>query len=240
MFSRLTYMEELLKYSWDAFYTDLISFSLAFVGLIISIWRSKQNPKLKPLIFFFLGYVLDIFINRFTYKNKNWFPQSYTINIFTDFIDTIVEFLAFFFLIRNHIVRIKIKKAVNPLLPVFLSLVFICLIYYKISGKGFRHHFLQTTYIIQAILLIIACILYYIDLFKNEPKLNLTALPSFWAITGLSFFMLCTLPYSVFSMYLIKADFVLYNNLFSIFDIFYCLLFLMIIKAYLCRRVTVQ
>jgi hypothetical protein len=228
-------MKEILKYSWGALYTDLISFSVALVGLIISIWKGKQNPRLKPLFFFFLAYVLDLFICRLTYQNRALFNRYDLINLYIDSIDTVIEFLAFFFLLKNHIASVKIKRALNPLFPFFLISICTYYIFYTVAHPEIDEFFKQNIFTLQAVCLVTACILYYIDLFNRKPVLNLTALPSFWAITGLSFFMLCTLPFSVLGFYLLKTNYALYRQLFSIFNIFYCILFLMIIKAYLCK-----
>lgn len=228
-------MENILKYSQDMFYTDLISFSLSVIGLVISLWKHRQNPQLTPLIFFFSGYVLDLFFNFYILQNPRVFYRLRILSDYIDFLDTIVEFLAFFYLIKNHIISNKIKTHLNPLLPVFIGSVFIYFVYYKSSHSEIDQYFLQFTYTIQAPFLVIACVLYFIDLFTKEPKLDLSALPSFWAITGLAFFMLCTLPFSILGLYLIKTNYNLNFHLFSIFNIFYCLLFIMIIKAYLCK-----
>lgn len=228
-------MKEILKFWYGPFYTDLISFLVALAGLIISIWKRAKNRKLNPLIFFFLAYILDLLFARIIFQDKVLFIQYNYLGTYADFFDTIIEFFAFFFLIKNHIVNIRIKKNLNSLLPIFLSLVILYFIYYRITRVKIDQYFLQNIFTIQALFLSIACVLYYIDLYKKESKLNLTVLPSFWAITGLSFFMVCTLPYSILGSYLMQTDFRSYFQLFSIFNIFYCILFLMIMKAYFCR-----
>jgi hypothetical protein len=233
-------MKELLKFFETRFYTDLVSLLLAVIGLVISICKVNQNPKLKPLFFFFLGYVLTLSFAYFIAHDILLYRRYYMLALYIDFFDTIVEFLAFFFLIRNHIVSVEMRKILNPLLSIFLSLVFIYFIYYKIGHADINNYFLQGIFTIQASLLILACILYYIDLFKRTPDLNLSGLPSFWAVAGLSFFMLCTLPFSMLGFYLIKTNSRLYYQLFSIFNIFYCILFLMIIKAYFCKPETAK
>jgi hypothetical protein len=231
-------MKELLKSCENTFYTDVASFLVAVIGLIISIWKRKSNPKLKFLSFFFLCYVLDQLVYFLDIVIIARYPQMDPIRCYTDFADTIVEFLVFFFLIKNHIDNIRIRKVLNPLLPVFLSSIFIYLVYYKTTHKEINQYFLQMIFTIQASLLIIACILYYLDLFKKEMKLNLLAQPSFWVVTGLSLFMLSTLPFSFIGLHLFKLNFILYFHLFNIFNIFYCLLFIMIIRAYLCKPIT--
>jgi hypothetical protein len=135
-------MKEILKYSYDPYHIDLISFFVAMVGLIISIWQYKQNPKLKPLFFFFLGYVLDLFINHVIIQSTTLITRYQYLVFYVDFVDTIVEFLAFYFLIKNHIVNVKIQKLLNLLLPLFLSVIFIDFICYKITHTEIGQYFM--------------------------------------------------------------------------------------------------
>lgn len=90
---------------------------------------------------------------------------------------------------------------------------------------------------IQAIGLIIGSIFYYIDIFRSPSVSNLKKQPLFLTIMGISFFMLCTLPYSIAVNSLKESNPFITQYLFSIFYIFYCFLFLMIIKALLCKPV---
>jgi hypothetical protein len=227
-------MKEFLEFWSGDFYSVTVSFFLAVIGFVVSL-RRKQNYKLKPLIFFFLGYILLEIISSFVIGIQLHKPIRVKITIYSDFIDTIVEFLAFFFVIKNYVSNKQIGKAVKFLLPIFISLIIIYFLYYKINYNGLDQYFLQTVFTIQASLLIVACILYYVDLFTKEPKLKLTEDPSFWVVTGVAFFMLSTLPFSIFAMYLVKINFQLYIRLFIVYEIFYWILFLMIIRAYFCK-----
>jgi len=233
-------MKEILKYSHEMLYTDLVSFSVAVIGLLVSVWKRNQNRQLTPLFFFFLGYVFDFLFSFFIHQNATLLNRYRILSNYIGFFYTIVEFLAFFFLIKNHLTSDKIKSFLKPLLPVFVGPIFIYFIYYKISRTEIDQYFLQFTYTIQAPVLVFACVLYFMELFTKEPKLDLSSLPSFWAVTGLAFFMLCTLPFSILGLYLIKTNYNLIFQLFSIVNISYCLLFMMIIKAYLCKPSTVE
>lgn len=230
-------MKEFLAYWKVDFYTGIISFFLAVAGLIVSL-KKKENDKLKPLAFFFLAYVLMEsigVINRATHLYK---PLRIKIALYVDLVVTIVEFLTFFSVIRNYITNDKIKKALTPLRPLFISATTIYFIYYIIAYNLHDQYFLQIVFTIEALLLVVACSFYYIDIFTKKPKTELTQDPSFWVVTGVAFFMLCTLPFSMVGLYLVKVNFHLYVQLFAVFEVFYWILFLMIIKAYFCKPLT--
>jgi hypothetical protein len=228
-------MDELLKYWKEHFYTEVVSYILAIVGFFISLRRNKLYPKLKPLSFFFLAYFLDV---SFIYGIVATVSDPHLIDWgvgLADFIDTIIEFLVFVFVIKNHTVSIRISKALKSLLFLFPGIAIVYFLYYIMKNDRPNQFFLQNIFTIQASFLIVASVLYYVDVFKKEPKSNLISEPSFWVVTGLAFFMLSTLPFSILGLYLIKINYVLYSHLFSIFEVFYWILFLMIIKAYFCK-----
>lgn len=231
-------MKDLLKYWENGYYTVLVSFLLAVIGLLVSIFKRKQNKKLKPLLFFFLGFVVIELIYFYDMAANISQPLRNYLFYYPDFIDTIVEFLAFFYVIKNYIEDRRVKKRLTPLQPVFIGVLLIYFTYYTIIHKEIDQYFLQMIFTIQACFLITACILYYIDLFRKDPKLNLTADPSFWVVTGLAFFVICTLPFSFLGLYLTKLNYRLYVRLFIIFEVFYWILFSMVIKAYLCKPTT--
>lgn len=234
-------MKEVLKYWEGTFYTGGISFLFAVLALFVSTWKQKENQKLKPLTFFLLAYILGQLLILVEWCTE-LFPVKlkHRIFLYTDLTITIIEFLAFFYVIKNHIVGIKRKRYLNLLLPGFISWVVIYFIYYNTASHEIDNYFLQVVFTIQASFLIIACLIYYADLFTVEPKDSVKAYPSFWAITGITFFMLCTLPFSIFGLYLVKANRHLYDQLFTVFEVFYCILFLMIIRAYFCKPVAAK
>jgi hypothetical protein len=230
-------MKEILKYWNDSYYVSALSIVLAIVGLIISIVKRNNANDLKLFKFFFLGYIINLVTILFdlVYGYK---PLRSFLFYYPDFLDTILEFAVFFFFIKKIIGSDKIRKALSPLWPMFSSYALIYFLYYIIIHGQIDQHFLQNIFTVQATLLIISCLFYFFDLFKRPPVLDLLILPSFWVVTGLAFFMICTLPFTIFGNYLVKVNNELYVQLFGIFEIFYCLLFIMIIKAFLCIPVT--
>jgi hypothetical protein len=229
-------MKKFLEFWQTDFYTVAISFLLAVIGLIISL-RRRQNHKLRPLIFFFLGYVLLEVLQSVNRAMQLYRPLRVQISIYLDFADTIIEFFSLYLVIRNFVINARIIKILKTLPFVFAVSMAFYFFYYKITYEKLDQYFLQTIFTIQACLLIVASSCYYIDIFTKVPKSKLSDDPSFWVVTGVAFFMLCTLPFSILGLYLIKTNLHLYLQLFIIFEIFYWILFLMIIKAYFCNPV---
>lgn len=83
--------------------------------------------------------------------------------------------------------------------------------------------------------LLIFCIIYYYQLFKNTPTLNLLTEPSFWIITGIFFGMSTTIPISIIGGHLLHN---IPRNIFLSISLLvpfgYSVMHLFFIKAILC------
>jgi hypothetical protein len=233
-------MNEVTRFWSYTFYVPAISLFLSLAGLTISIFKWKEKKDLKLLPLFFLSYIIANTIILFQVFTKSVDrPSSVRLTHCSDFFDTIVEFLVFFLLIKGTISK-KLQRLMLPLLILFIGLIVAIFFSSKKIFWEIDQPFLQKIYTVEAVVLIICCVLYYIDLFTKKFIIILIKDSCFWVVTGLTFFMLCTLPFSIFGQYLVNADYYLYFQLFRIFEIFYCILFLMIIKGYLCKEANIK
>jgi hypothetical protein len=239
-------MDLIIKYLRGSFYTQIIAFVCSIIGFLISIARRKQSPNyLNVFTFYFLSYIILDFIVIcspivYSYKILNKFKVLNNISIIIDLLFTVIEFLTFiifFIKILDKSINKLIVKTINY---VFLVSIFVIYTFEFISLPQLKLSTLQNLYSFQAICLLIPCFLYYLEIFKAEPILILTNDPKFWIVTGLSFFMICTFPFSLFTNYFKAKNPLLYNYMYSIFYIFYALLFIMISRSYLCKKLTVN
>jgi hypothetical protein len=224
-------MEEFLKYLADSLYTPLATILVAIWGFIISLRNSKGI--LKIFTFYFLGFV--ILQGSYFFAERNIKHNPFLSHIL-DFGFTIFEFLIFvrFFW---EIFSKRIKRFL-----VVLSLYFLTTcIYYFVKDfnkvRALTISSLETVFIIESISLLIPCVIYYVKMFKLKEPEPLQKDKYFWITTGLCFFILSTLPFSYLMNYLRVEQWEVYKYLYSIVYLFYCLLFIMIVKAILCKPV---
>lgn len=79
------------------------------------------------------------------------------------------------------------------------------------------------------------CILYFNNLFKDNPKLNLKSEPSFWIVTGLFFYSAITLPeYAIYDYLRKNLDRLILNNIFAASNMAIIIMHILFINAYLC------
>jgi hypothetical protein len=219
----------MLQYFQNNYYTDAIGFGLAIVGLILPLYTKSKNKSLHIFRTYFGSYILLKLMGYATValsNNKGIYPSFEFVSTYCDFCFTILEYFVFSFFLRQY-VQANTWTIINSL---FILTIFAILL--RSSGNHWADTELLFTS--QAILLIPLCISYFTNLLNTKIHLKLLNEPSFWVVTGVSFFMVCTLPYSLFIGYLRKNNVDLYIDLYSIFFVFYIILFSMIIKAQLC------
>ena len=235
-------MRELIYYFEKSFYTHLLSFFIAIIALIISLQKNKEHKSLKNFKFYFLAYIIAcllIFSTVLFAKTRYYFLPKIVAPAL-DFAFTIIEFLMFASFFKNLLAITKYVTQIRRIQRLFILVALGLTIRDILAFTMLRQETLQNIFTIQAICLIILCIFYYITLFQIEPIPVLKGNPEFLVATGLSFLLISTLPLSIFINYIERYSYGFYRYLFSIFHVFYCLLFLMIIRAYLCKPTTTK
>jgi hypothetical protein len=227
-------MKEAIRYLDGSFYLHLIPILFAFVGLFASL-KKRSNNNLKIFTLYFSAYIisqLSLYLHVcFFFKGSFKIYFVYT-DYYLDYTFTILEFLIFTSFFRIYIR--KIKNLFEVLISSFLFISTTLVINDLISVGHPVLTSMNNLFTIQAIYILPGPILYFTSIFKTSPSLLLWQQPTFWVAVGTAFFMVCTLPCSLVINYLIENNYTLYKQLFSIFYIFYALLFFMIIKAFLC------
>jgi hypothetical protein len=185
-----------------------------------------------PFRYYFLGYAilrLNTFVCLIFFHNI-----QFKMTVYADFAFTIFESLLFLNFFKTVFVQPKILIAIALLQLLFLSLSIFLLISDVSLFHTIQVNTLQNLYVYQSILLLIPCSLYFTKIFLRMPRIVLQETPAFWITSGLSLFIVCTLPLSLILNYLEQTDPWTYSMLYSIFNIFYCFLFVIITRAFFC------
>ena len=144
--------------------------------------------------------------------------------------------VAEFFLIYGFFLSALKSKSVKKLLYTFqIVYSLIVSIYWFTKSSIFEaSHIL---YIFQNFCILIPALFYFYELFKWPTANNLLTQPSFWISTGIVIYFACTLPLFLMKDFIFnKKGVVIEVNLYLINFIAYGIMFLFIVKAYLCPK----
>lgn len=218
----------------ETFYSLLIGMITCLIGILITFIKSHTNKSLKIFRYYFIGYTILamlIFFRDFNLVFESSFQAISIVNLY-DIFFTIFEFFVFADYIGNFIS----KRAY-----LFSKYFFVVGLIVFIIKFDIKQVFIGQSYLfsLQAISLLFLSFFYYQRIMKNVSS-SLSQESNFWIITGISFFMLTTLPFSLIIDYIYFNHFDLYFLHFNIFYISYALLFIMIIKAFLCPQTTTK
>lgn len=218
-------MENIISYYGKNFF-ELLSLFVAVVGIFIITSKKTKTKTEKSFFYYLLSYLSISILALF---NIVFNPKADILVLalaqpLTDYLFTIFEFYIF-----SWILRPSIPKWIYE----FGSLIFYTscpiLLYLGWPWHLKTNYFhLQFLYNIQAIILLVYTCFYFFSIFRST-SLYLINESIFWINSGLTFFLITTLPFTIISSYLLRSKTFVFFNLFNIIPVFYSVLFVFII-----------
>lgn len=226
-------MYSLLYFLAETYYTPLILLSLSLATVIIGYHNRHKFAYLRLFPIYAVASTIQIIISLCCIF---FIIPSYKLIInFSSIAFTIIEFLIFYDLLF-HIIRDKfLTRSMEVSRIVFLVLTLCVLL-----TSSFSNVIPLSFNVINLILLIIPCLFFFYEVFNTSPSIPLSYQPAFWIITGFAFMIICTLPFYLLEKYFFHNMINLYNKISALTYAFYCLLFILICKAFLCKQMTVK
>lgn len=164
-----------------------------------------------------------------------WMNSQGRITLWLYNIFVTIEFIFYFwmlqFVVRNRFVKRLLKKSiwVFPIV-VILNKLFI--------QKGLQFHTLTVS--LGSLIIVIATITYFFELFQLEKPVNLVREPSFWICSGLLFFYACSFPLFGLVNFFRSPSYLVIKIIDSILAIMNIFLYSSFIIAALCRIKTMK
>lgn len=211
---------------------DYLCFNLQFFGMFLSfiislkLIKNKNIPRYMNGFYWYsvVGFLfaLPVFFEEYFFKSLKC--STYITNF---------SLLFHYSFLGSFILKVMPIKKDKSLLKFLYFLIF-CFILFFICTKdnSLRNH---KAYALTNFSLIIFCTIYYFQLFKNIPTLNLLTEPSFWIISGVFFCMSISIPTTGIMDYLkYNATLMFHRNINALTMLSYFIMHLFFIKAYLC------
>lgn len=222
-----------LKYLASIYYTEVLCFFISIFGFIYFISKDTGKSYYKLFSIYFGAYailVLTRWIHFAFILTTSLNSIFYVFDYSLDLIHVLIEFFIFSYIIKLSIENSLKRSCVNFISLIFIASFLILTTSHIVKFKAIDQYYLQVLFSIQAGCLILSSIPYYLEIIGND-RIDLKNNSSFWLISTLNFVLIVTLPFSIFSNYLMDYNLESYRGLFAMIYLLYVLLFLVIIKA---------
>lgn len=203
-----------------------------------------------PVYFYFI--VLSFLASLFSYSGTRFkylklFPSFLFLTIVTEYVGhylrsiaennipiynffSVFEFCFYLFLITQIITNEKVKKII-----LFSSLIYSIVSLGNIFFFQGISRFHTVTYSLGCLMIVAACIYFFLELFRLPRAVKLSVDPAFWICSGLLFFYCCGFPLYAFLNFWAQFEWVVTNfqKIVAILNIF---LYSLFIIAFLCHK----
>ncbi|MEO8403119.1 MAG: hypothetical protein ABI480_00935 [Chitinophagaceae bacterium] len=217
--------------NWTGISSELFAAFTAACCLVITLREANQYPNYKKFTIYAASYIfltitgLDLFdippqTKARLINNSDNFFTLIELSVYTKF------FLPLFTNKQKQIC-------------ILLSIVYLIFFTSFTIIANYHHHVLQTKiliYTIQSLIIITYCIFYYLNIFKDFPKLVLKKEPNFWITTGIFCMLLAMLPLSLAEKYLLNTYYTSWLALAIVYNTLYVLNFITIIYSFFCAK----
>lgn len=202
--------------------------------IIIAYGLTKWNIKPKYLnyltIYAFASMITEV-SNLLIFYKLITKPAINIISIFTIF-----EFYIFAIIIYN-----TLSLAITKNTVIIISLIYAIINVIIFSEKASYWRLNSQQILADNVCVIFLCTLYYVEIFKLPPRLNLLSDPHYWLINGALLYFAGSSPLYAFSEFFVSSKDKNYlSGLFLINSILFIVMLSFILKAIKCRRMITQ
>lgn len=226
-------MRGLLRFLRETYYTPAFLLILCTVVIIIGFYNRRKFKYLNLLPAYALTSATQIIITFICLIYK--IPTFRQINNYSIILFMMVEFIIFYNLLLQVIERKYLKKSMSLMQFIFVLLSLAVALTMKSTGS-----IPQIYYITDSIFLIVPCLFYFYEIFKAPPSFRLSTQPAFWIVIGFSFMIICSLPLNLLEGFFISNMKDIYEQINTLNYVFYSLVFVLILKAFLCKPTIIR
>jgi len=208
---------------------NLLMYAISFCCFIIGLTKKNKHKELSHLYIYALASFIQNTIAEILIKRKILgFYFSIKFGTLAMYVFLLIEFVCIYYFFFK-------TKIISGLARKMLILLFIGFLWFYIRKFLAPIIFKQVGdfYFLDSCFILIPCFVYLIQLFAKPPTLNLLNEPSFWFNSGILIFFTLTLPF-FFMINRFRSE-----SMLAAIDIInfigYSIIFLFLIRAYLCR-----
>jgi len=207
------------------FYITPIAALIAFAVSLTILFQPAKERYLR----YFSAFLLVNFLMECL---GGYLALAHINNILSANLETTLVISFDLFLIHDIVYR-KFAKKILSFIVLFYPLFALVDIFFIQVGA-----FHTISYSLGSLLIVIACIYYFWELFQQSASEPLSRQPAFWICSGLLFYYACTFPIYGTTKLLEALPAIIIENLYVILELVNILLYLSFSIAFLCRLKT--
>ncbi len=198
------------------------------IPLIYFIFHRDQPAFLKPVIIYLTVAFLINLTGNIISDFKSYLPSWMQSNNPLYNAHSVFRFICFGFffmgLRQTSLVRLRYLLTVISVLIIIINFIFI-------EDFGNPDHLSGNLLAVEAYLLLIYCLLYYLSKLREDDS-DITSGPDFWVVTGLSIYVVINFFVFLFYVPMIDHDSLLAERIWNVHNIAYILLCIFITRAF--------
>jgi hypothetical protein len=196
------------------------------IPLMVLLFRREQPATLRPIVLYlWLAFILNLAIDIIM-ELRTYYPDWTNNPLYN--LHSVVRFacFSFYFIQLQSTSFTRLKKILAMLSGAFLITNFLFFENF-FNNESFSGNLLT----LEAYLLLIYCMLYYLSELKDDSK-NLFNVPDFWVVTGLSIYVVVNFFVFLFYLPMIYVDQDLAVNIWNVHNIAFIIFCVFITKAF--------
>jgi hypothetical protein len=165
---------------------ETIELVFLVICLLASLTSYLQRPSplyLRVFPFYFIITILVQYVGA--YMSRHSIHNIYLYNTYSIF-----EFAFYFFILREIALSRIIKRITLIILIAYPILAFANIYFFQKNGT-----FHSVSFAIGCSIIVILCIIYFVELFQLPKTTDLKSDPAFWVCTAILFSYVCTFPF---------------------------------------------
>jgi len=218
------------------FYSDFLMIGTTCVALVLGLkfWKSKKHMRIIT-IYLIVALVVDIVSGYIELHVKSEFAVLHILPVCLS-VYVLTEITTFVIFINRNILDYRLRQTSK-----FLFVIFLILFFYLVPNKYLpAENQTNSVMVLESLFIVVPCLFYFYEVFKLSTP-NLRGNYSFWVITGILFYNACSIPIFLIAKYIEKhISARSYDAVVSFNFILYTCMFLLFIKAYLCKKEAIQ
>ena len=227
----------MIEYFENSLYTHFLLYCSLGIALYVTQKSDRSNIRRYFLLYLWSMVIVEIIAIwgsiTSTFERFSMPVVAHTVNISFSIIEFLSLGLFFNATLRNKKVSIILYRTV--ILQILGLMIFL---YYTTQNFPalFFIRFGNIFYSLELFILASICIYYLIVFSRTPEETNLKTTPNFWIVTGLFFYCIMSIPFCLISTEIVSLNKLLFTYLISIHFIFLSIFFILIAKAFLCKK----